>query len=141
MISPNHILNPSTPSPLPGACVPATAGTHAEFLILNMLLRCSTSRSFCSLLSLAWEGHQHTMKKKQIKDTGHNKVCVGMEYRRSKSCHVSASGDQSPSSARSGSSPLLKITSSGLLSSRPQVSTVFFACLSDYLMPRGYFNI
>ena len=33
MISPNHIINPSTPSPLPGACVPATAGTHAELLV------------------------------------------------------------------------------------------------------------
>ena len=28
----DHPLNPSTPSPLPGACVPATAGTHAELL-------------------------------------------------------------------------------------------------------------
>ena len=33
MISPNNLSNPSTPSPLPGACVPATAGTHAELLI------------------------------------------------------------------------------------------------------------
>ena len=32
MLSPNHLFNPSTPSPLPGACVPATAGTHAGLL-------------------------------------------------------------------------------------------------------------
>ena len=33
MISPNHLVNSSTPSPLPGACVPATAGMHAELLV------------------------------------------------------------------------------------------------------------
>ena len=33
MISPNRVLNPSAPSSLPGACVPATAGTHAELLV------------------------------------------------------------------------------------------------------------
>ena len=32
MTSPSHLLDPSTPSPLPGACVPATAGRHAELL-------------------------------------------------------------------------------------------------------------
>ena len=35
MISPNHLLDPTTPSPLPGACVPATAGTHAELLVVS----------------------------------------------------------------------------------------------------------
>ena len=33
MVCLKHPLNPSTPSPLPGACVPATAGTHAELLV------------------------------------------------------------------------------------------------------------
>ena len=32
VIYPNHLLNPSTPSPLAEACVPATAGTHAKLL-------------------------------------------------------------------------------------------------------------
>ena len=40
MIFPNHLLNPSTPSPLPGACVPATAGTHADLLVIYYALRC-----------------------------------------------------------------------------------------------------
>ena len=34
MVYLNHPLNPSIPSPLPGACVPATTGTHAELLVL-----------------------------------------------------------------------------------------------------------
>ena len=38
MISPNHLVNPSTPSPLPGACVPATVGTHAELLVCTSLV-------------------------------------------------------------------------------------------------------
>ena len=33
MISPNHLLDSTTPSLLPEACVPATAGTHAELLV------------------------------------------------------------------------------------------------------------
>lgn len=34
MISPTHLLNPSVPSSIPGAGVPATAGTqHAELLV------------------------------------------------------------------------------------------------------------
>ena len=33
MTSRNHPLNPKTPSPLHGACVPATAGKHAELLV------------------------------------------------------------------------------------------------------------
>ena len=32
-MSHNHLLNLSTPSPFPGACVPVTAGTHAELLV------------------------------------------------------------------------------------------------------------
>ena len=33
MISPDHLLDPTTPSSLPGACVPATASTHAELIV------------------------------------------------------------------------------------------------------------
>ena len=33
MVYLNYPLNRSTPSPLPGACLPATAGTHAELLV------------------------------------------------------------------------------------------------------------
>ena len=33
ILSPNHFLNPSTASPLPGARAPATAGTNAELLV------------------------------------------------------------------------------------------------------------
>ena len=33
MVYLNHPLNPSIPSPLPGSCVPATSGTHAELLV------------------------------------------------------------------------------------------------------------
>ena len=33
IMSHNHLLNLSTPSPFPGACVPVTAGTHAELLV------------------------------------------------------------------------------------------------------------
>ena len=36
MISPNHLLNTSTPSPLPGARVPVTTGTHAERLVYTI---------------------------------------------------------------------------------------------------------
>ena len=32
IVSPNHLLNPSTSSPLTGACVPATAGTHTVLI-------------------------------------------------------------------------------------------------------------
>ena len=40
MVCLNHRLNPSTPSPLPGACVPATAGTHAELLVYIYIPTC-----------------------------------------------------------------------------------------------------
>ena len=36
MRSPNHLHNPSTPSPPPGACLPTTAGTHAELLVYQV---------------------------------------------------------------------------------------------------------
>ena len=38
VISPDHLLDPTIPSPLPGTCVPATAGTHAELLVCFLLL-------------------------------------------------------------------------------------------------------
>ena len=40
MISPinNHLLDPTTPSSLRGACVPATAGTHAELLVYTTIM-------------------------------------------------------------------------------------------------------
>ena len=38
MISPNHLLDPTTPSSLPGACVPATVGTHANVLGRNTII-------------------------------------------------------------------------------------------------------
>ena len=66
MVCLNHRLNPSTPSPLPGACVPATAGTHAELLVyyyqvctkrtfLRIGIFCSSARG--PFLVLSVEGH------------------------------------------------------------------------------------
>ena len=43
-MSPNHLPNPSTPSLLPGTCVPATAGTHAELLVQIYTLSADAER-------------------------------------------------------------------------------------------------
>ena len=58
MVCLNHPLNPTTLSPLPGACVPATADTHAELLVdlhfanLEFVLKKKKSVSFRRLNNL-----------------------------------------------------------------------------------------